>query len=106
MAVLLVIVLVSFIYALWKIAKEKKELRLAGLHNFEKGMTEAINPDLTLDQQTDSLPYDPKWEFPSSKLKLGALCFFQPQMRPLLIYNLINSRQTTGGRCVRCGAEG
>ncbi|KAL0273366.1 UNVERIFIED_CONTAM: hypothetical protein PYX00_006049 [Menopon gallinae] len=70
-AFLLFVVLVSFFCALWKMAKEKKELRLAGLHNFEKGMTEAINPDLTLDQQTDSLPYDQKWEFPSSKLKLG-----------------------------------
>lgn len=46
---------------------------MAGLQNFNKGMIESINQDLTLDEQTDLLPYDPKWEFPRSKLKLGKL---------------------------------
>lgn len=34
---------------------------------------ENINPDLPLDEQTDALPYDRKWEFPVRDLTLGPL---------------------------------
>ena len=30
-----------------------------------------INPDIPIDEQTQCLPYDPKWEFPRERLKLG-----------------------------------
>ena len=59
-----------------KIRNEKKlqrELRIAGLANFEKGAIESLNPDLAIDDQAELLPYDKKWEFPVEKLKLG-LC--------------------------------
>ena len=59
-----------------KIRNEKKlqrELRIAGLANFEKGAIESLNPDLAIDDQAELLPYDKKWEFPIEKLKLG-LC--------------------------------
>ena len=29
------------------------------------------NPDIPLDEQTDVLGYDPKWEFPREKLEFG-----------------------------------
>lgn len=70
-AILLFILTLFFVFVLWKFRRERKELKLAGLQNFNKGMVESINQDLTLDEQTDLLPYDPKWEFPRSKLKLG-----------------------------------
>lgn len=41
------------------------------IKNFEKGNINGINPDLTLDEQADLLPYDRKFEFPKEKLKLG-----------------------------------
>lgn len=29
------------------------------------------NPDLPIDEQTGCLPYDPKWEFPKDRLRMG-----------------------------------
>lgn len=51
--------------------KLNRELRIAGLANFEKGALENLNPDLGIDDQAELLPYDKKWEFPIEKLKLG-----------------------------------
>ena len=48
-----------------------KELKAAGLANFEEGSPDSINPDLALDEQAELLPYDTKYEFPREKLKLG-----------------------------------
>ncbi|XP_046352612.1 vascular endothelial growth factor receptor 1-like [Haliotis rufescens] len=31
------------------------------------------NPDLPIDEQTACLPYDPKWEFPKDRLRLGMI---------------------------------
>lgn len=47
------------------------ELKAAGLANFEEGNIDSINPDMSLDEQADLLPYDKKFEFPREKLKLG-----------------------------------
>ncbi|CAH1182641.1 unnamed protein product [Phyllotreta striolata] len=49
----------------------KREMRLLGLANFEKGAVENINPELGIDDQAELLPYDKKWEFPIDQLKLG-----------------------------------
>lgn len=38
---------------------------------FDKGNPESINPDLPIDEQTELLPYDKRWEFPRDRLKLG-----------------------------------
>lgn len=38
---------------------------------FDKGNPESINPDLPIDEQTELLPYDKRWEFPRANLKLG-----------------------------------
>lgn len=39
--------------------------------HFEEGALECLNPDLTVDDQAELLPYDKKWEFPRERLKLG-----------------------------------
>ena len=38
---------------------------------FVKGNPDSINPDLPIDEQTELLPYDKRWEFPRDQLKLG-----------------------------------
>lgn len=56
----------------------RKELMEAGLMHFEEGALECLNPDLTVDDQAELLPYDKKWEFPRERLKLGKRdCFTQ-----------------------------
>lgn len=48
-----------------------KELKAAGLANFNEGNIQGLNPELDLDEQADLLPYDKKYEFPREKLQLG-----------------------------------
>lgn len=47
------------------------ELEAAGLLNFEEGNPASINPNLSLEEQADLLPYDKKYEFPRENLILG-----------------------------------
>lgn len=54
----------------------------AGLMHFEEGALECLNPDLTVDDQAELLPYDKKWEFPRERLKLGK--------RSCALYNIEN----------------
>ncbi|XP_037960858.1 vascular endothelial growth factor receptor kdr-like isoform X2 [Teleopsis dalmanni] len=72
---LLVIMLIAVcIYLGIRILRERKllrELKAAGLANFEEGAVAQINPALSLDEQADLLPYDRGFEFPRDKLKLG-----------------------------------
>jgi FMS-like tyrosine kinase 1 len=49
----------------------RNELTRAGLHQFESGAVECINPELGVDEQAELLPYDRKWEIPKEKIKLG-----------------------------------
>lgn len=46
-------------------------MKEAGLANFEEGNLDQMNPELTLDEQADLLPYKSEYEFPKEKLKLG-----------------------------------
>ncbi|XP_051172496.1 vascular endothelial growth factor receptor 1-like [Leptopilina boulardi] len=50
---------------------KRQKLIDAGLTFFEEGALESINPELTLEDQAEHLPYDKKWEFPQEKLALG-----------------------------------
>ncbi|XP_032668208.1 LOW QUALITY PROTEIN: vascular endothelial growth factor receptor kdr-like [Odontomachus brunneus] len=73
-AVLVIILLIFAICFIIKFRREKKmrkELMEAGLMHFEEGALECLNPDLTVDDQAELLPYDKKWEFPRERLKLG-----------------------------------
>jgi hypothetical protein len=38
-----------------------------------EGNLRGINPLLPLEDQTECLPYDVRWEFPSHRLKFGSL---------------------------------
>ncbi|XP_076749941.1 PDGF- and VEGF-receptor related [Xylocopa sonorina] len=72
--ILLITVVILVIYFTIKVRREKimrKELMEAGLMHFEEGAVECLNPDLTVDDQAELLPYDKKWEFPREKLKFG-----------------------------------
>eukprot|EP00099_Drosophila_melanogaster_P029242 NP_787997.2 PDGF- and VEGF-receptor related, isoform G [Drosophila melanogaster] len=51
--------------------KRHLALKAAGLANFEEGAVGHINPDLTLDEQAELLPYNREFEFPRENLKLG-----------------------------------
>ncbi|XP_076382321.1 vascular endothelial growth factor receptor 1-like [Megalopta genalis] len=71
---LAIVVLILVIYFALKVRRDRimrRELMEAGLMHFEKGAVESLNPDLTVDEQADLLPYDNKWEFPRERLKLG-----------------------------------
>jgi hypothetical protein len=35
------------------------------------GNAKEINPELLMDEQSDLMPYDKRWEFPRYRLKLG-----------------------------------
>lgn len=51
--------------------KRHLALKAAGLANFEEGAVGHINPELTLDEQAELLPYNREFEFPRNNLKLG-----------------------------------
>ncbi|XP_076382319.1 vascular endothelial growth factor receptor 1 [Megalopta genalis] len=71
---LAVTVLILAIYFVLKVRRDgmkRRKLVEAAFMHFEKGNVENLNPDLTVDDQADLLPYDNKWEFPKEKLKLG-----------------------------------
>jgi FMS-like tyrosine kinase 1 len=68
------VLLLLSIYLCARVHRERKlikELKAAGLANFEEGNLECIDPDVALDEQADLLPYDKNFEFPREKLKLG-----------------------------------
>lgn len=72
-SVILLLVLLS-VYLFARVRREKKlikELKAAGLANFEEGNLESIDPDMNLDEQAELLPYNREYEFPREKLKLG-----------------------------------
>uniref|UniRef100_A0A182MN07 Receptor protein-tyrosine kinase n=1 Tax=Anopheles culicifacies TaxID=139723 RepID=A0A182MN07_9DIPT len=63
------IVMVSLFYC--KKKKEVRAMKEAGIVKFEEGNLDSYNPDLALDEQADLLPYNPVYEFPKERLKLG-----------------------------------
>ncbi|XP_071630624.1 vascular endothelial growth factor receptor 1 isoform X1 [Temnothorax longispinosus] len=71
MGLILVILAIFFTIKVRREKKMRKELMEAGLMHFEEGALECLNPDLTVDDQAELLPYDKKWEFPRERLKLG-----------------------------------
>ncbi|EFN61650.1 Vascular endothelial growth factor receptor 1 [Camponotus floridanus] len=71
LGITLVILAIFFTIKVRREKKMRKELMEAGLMHFEEGALECLNPDLTVDDQAELLPYDKKWEFPREQLKLG-----------------------------------
>lgn len=71
---LILLLMLLSVYLCVRVHRERKlikELKAAGLANFEEGNLECIDPDIGLDEQADLLPYDKHFEFPREKLKLG-----------------------------------
>ncbi|XP_011871094.1 PREDICTED: vascular endothelial growth factor receptor 1 isoform X2 [Vollenhovia emeryi] len=68
---ILIILAIFFTIKVRREKKMRKELMEAGLMHFEEGALECLNPDLTVDDQAELLPYDKRWEFPRERLKLG-----------------------------------
>ncbi|XP_023247622.1 macrophage colony-stimulating factor 1 receptor 1-like, partial [Copidosoma floridanum] len=48
----------------------EKLLLESSLTQFTEGELDLMNPELTVDEQADLLPYDIRWEFPREKIKL------------------------------------
>ncbi|XP_017068456.2 LOW QUALITY PROTEIN: platelet-derived growth factor receptor alpha-like [Drosophila eugracilis] len=75
LGVILFVILISLcLFLAVRYQKEHKRhlaLKAAGLANFEEGAVGHINPDLTLDEQAELLPYNREFEFPRENLKLG-----------------------------------
>ncbi|XP_023247047.1 vascular endothelial growth factor receptor kdr-like, partial [Copidosoma floridanum] len=69
--VILILLLIHFSFKVLHKKITKKQLLKAGLTNFNNGAVDLINPDLTVNDQAEYLPYDEKWEFPREKLQLG-----------------------------------
>ncbi|KRJ97837.1 vascular endothelial growth factor receptor 1 isoform X13 [Drosophila yakuba] len=73
--VILFLILISLcLFLAVRYQKEHKRhlaLKAAGLANFEEGAVGHINPDMTLDEQAELLPYNREFEFPRDSLKLG-----------------------------------
>lgn len=61
---------------------------------FVKGNPDSINPDLPIDEQTELLPYDRRWEFPRDQLKLGKVGEFSRNLT--CVNNLLHSLMSTG----------
>ncbi|KAG4073862.1 hypothetical protein HA402_014067 [Bradysia odoriphaga] len=73
-SVLILVLVICTIILLIRFRRERRlrrELKAAGLANFDEGHPDRINPELALDEQAELLPYDKKYEFPREKLKLG-----------------------------------
>ncbi|XP_020711039.2 vascular endothelial growth factor receptor 1-like [Athalia rosae] len=71
---LILTIVVVIIYVVLKVRHERhmrKQLHADGLTYFENGAVECLNPDLTVDDQAELLPYDKKWEFPRERLFIG-----------------------------------
>ena len=46
-------------------------MKFLGLEILLRGNSTQLNPDLPLDEQTELLPYDARWEFPRHRLTFG-----------------------------------
>lgn len=75
-AALILVLVVLTVYLWYRVRRQRelmRQMKAAGLANFEEGSPDSINPDLALGEQADLLPYDKRYEFPRDKLKLGKL---------------------------------
>jgi hypothetical protein len=80
--------------------KEVDKLFTAGLENFENGALDHLNPNLTIDDQAELLPYDKRYEFPIEKLKLGLTVYDD-----LRSFHLWGFSGTNRVRSFWCGVE-
>uniref|UniRef100_A0ABL0EJV5 Ig-like domain-containing protein n=1 Tax=Rhodnius prolixus TaxID=13249 RepID=A0ABL0EJV5_RHOPR len=74
-AIVLTVGCVGVFCFLFRKVRYEKQLRetitAAGLYYFQEGQIGSLNPDLSIGEQADLLPYDKKWEVPREKIKLA-----------------------------------
>ncbi|XP_067136180.1 vascular endothelial growth factor receptor 1-like isoform X2 [Centruroides vittatus] len=63
--------IICIILLLWM--KRKRKLSRYNSFLFKKGQINLLSSELPLEDQVDLLPYDPRWEFPKDRLKLGRI---------------------------------
>ncbi|KAK9888940.1 hypothetical protein WA026_001159 [Henosepilachna vigintioctopunctata] len=71
---LMIVLSIAIVIICWKDSRKRKlefKLKELGLAYFEKGQIENLNSELGIEDQAELLPYDRKWEFPITNLKLG-----------------------------------
>lgn len=68
--VALVLVFVAFAVGRKVREDRKQQIEFFTKNLFNNAQMDLINPERPLDEQVDFLPYDPRWEFPSNRLKL------------------------------------
>lgn len=51
--------------------EREREGAIFCVKTFEEGNIDGLNPNLTMDEQADLLPYDQKYEFPRDNLQIG-----------------------------------
>ena len=52
-------------------ASRNLEFNAAALEQLLKGNPKEIDPEKPMEEQTQHLPYDQRWEFPANQLKLS-----------------------------------
>ena len=50
---------------------QEKNLKYKIIADLLKGKPKAFDPTIPLDQQSEFLPYEKRWEFPKNRLRLG-----------------------------------
>jgi hypothetical protein len=58
------------------------------------------NPELPIDEQTGCLPYDPKWEFPKDRLRMGQCIYYSIIILTLLIHLFASSNTLYSPRSI------
>ncbi|KAK3599974.1 hypothetical protein CHS0354_012628 [Potamilus streckersoni] len=66
-ALILVLIIIGCVY------KKRSEEMHKELEQYLIQPKGDYNPDIPIDEQTSCIPYDPKWEFPKERLRLGMI---------------------------------
>jgi hypothetical protein len=59
----------------FRVAQKRKKV-FPGVKKLLEGNPKEINNKLPMDEQTELLPYDKRWEFPRNRLTLGTFLQF------------------------------
>ena len=66
--------MVGIVYLTYRVRAEKEKVRQQKRIQFDlKGNVDEINPDRTIDEQAELLPYDPAWEIQKEHVEFGKL---------------------------------
>ncbi|XP_050417001.1 vascular endothelial growth factor receptor 1 isoform X1 [Patella vulgata] len=66
-AAIIVVIVICFIRRM----RKKLTIKMKDYEQYLLAPKGDYNPEIPIDEQTASLPYDPKWEFPKDRLRMG-----------------------------------